>query len=45
MDHKETGWQGVEWIDLAQDMNKWQDAVNAVINIPVAQIAGNFLTS
>jgi hypothetical protein len=45
MDHKETGWQGVEWIDLAQDMNKWQDAVNAAINIRFAQIAGNFLTS
>jgi len=33
----------VDWIELAQDRNKWQALVNTVINLPVAK-AGNFLT-
>jgi hypothetical protein len=24
------GWRGVDWIDLAQDKNKWRALVNAV---------------
>ena len=23
MDKKETGWEGMDWIDLAQDWDKW----------------------
>jgi len=27
------GVRGLDWIDLAQDMNKWQDFVNTVMNL------------
>jgi len=30
MDHKEVVWQGVVWIDLAQNRDKWWVAVNLV---------------
>jgi hypothetical protein len=26
-------WEGVDWIDLAQDRGKWRAVVNAVLNI------------
>ena len=32
MDFREVGW-GMEWIDLAQDRNRWPDFVNAVMNL------------
>jgi len=35
----------IEWIDLARDRDRWWALVNAIMNIPVAQNAGNFLTS
>jgi hypothetical protein len=25
-------WEGVTWIDLAQDRDRWRDLVNAVLN-------------
>ena len=31
MDLKEIGQKGVDWIDLAQDRDKWQAVVNAVL--------------
>jgi hypothetical protein len=31
MDLKEIGWEGVDWIYLAQDRDWWQAAVNIVI--------------
>jgi hypothetical protein len=30
---KETGWEGVAYIHLAQDKDKWRDLVYAVMNI------------
>jgi hypothetical protein len=33
MDFQETGWQGVDWIDLAQDSDKWRIIVNALMNL------------
>jgi hypothetical protein len=27
------GWEGVEWIRLAQDRDRWQALVNAVMNL------------
>jgi hypothetical protein len=32
MDLGEVGWGGVDWIDLAQDRDKWRAVVNSVTN-------------
>ena len=34
MDFQEVGW-GTDWIDMAQDRDKWRALVNAVMNILV----------
>jgi hypothetical protein len=33
MDHKEVGYGGMEWIKMAQDSDRWQALVNAVMNL------------
>jgi hypothetical protein len=33
MDLREVGWDGMEWIDLADDRDQWMALVNAVINL------------
>jgi hypothetical protein len=35
MDLRETGWDGVDWIDMAQDRDQWRDLVNTVLNLRV----------
>jgi hypothetical protein len=35
MDLGEIGWGGVEWIQLAQDRDRWRAVVNAVMNLGV----------
>jgi len=35
MDLQEVGWRGMDWIDLAQDRDRWQALVNAVMNLLV----------
>jgi len=32
MDHQEVGCGGMDWIDLAQDRNRWQALVNVLMN-------------
>jgi hypothetical protein len=35
IDLKEIGWQCVDWIDLAQDRDKWRALMNAVMHLRV----------
>jgi hypothetical protein len=36
MDLGEVGWDGVDWMDLAQDRDRWGAYVNAVMNLRVS---------
>ena len=44
MDLREMGW-GMDWIDLAQDRDRWRVVVHAAMNLRVTQNAGNLLIS
>jgi hypothetical protein len=35
MDLREIGWEGVDWIQLAQDTDQWWALVNMVMNLRV----------
>jgi hypothetical protein len=35
MDLQEVGWGGVDWIDMAEDGDRWRALVNAVMNLRV----------
>ena len=45
MDRQEVRWGGMDWIDLAQDRDRWRSLMNAVMNLRVSYGTGNFLTS
>jgi hypothetical protein len=32
MDLRETGWNGMDWIDLAQERDQWRVLVNTIMN-------------
>jgi hypothetical protein len=32
---QEVGWEGVDWIDMAQDKERWRAVVNAVMNLRI----------
>jgi hypothetical protein len=33
--NREVGWDGMDWIDLAEDRDRWRALVNAVMNLRV----------
>jgi hypothetical protein len=35
MNLQEVGWENVDWIDMAQDRDRWRALVNAVMNLRV----------
>jgi hypothetical protein len=35
MDLRTIGWDGVDWIDMAQDRDQWRALVNMVLNLRV----------
>jgi hypothetical protein len=43
MDLREIGWDGVDWIDMAQDRDQWRALVNTVLNLRVHKMLGGFL--
>jgi hypothetical protein len=44
MDLREIGWDGGDWIDLAQDRDQWMALVRAVMNLRVPYNFGKFLS-
>jgi hypothetical protein len=45
MDLQEVRCESVDWIDVAQDRDRWRARVNAAMHLRVQQNAVNFLTS
>jgi hypothetical protein len=44
IDLKQIGWDGMDWIVLAQDRDQWRALVNTVMNLRVPKDAGKFLS-
>jgi hypothetical protein len=44
MDLRLIVWDGMDWIDLAQDRDQWRALVDIVMDLRVPQNAGNFLS-
>jgi hypothetical protein len=40
----EIGWDGMGWIGLVLDKDRWKALVNAVMNLQVPENAGKFLS-
>ena len=45
MDLREMGCGGMDWIDVAQDRDRWRALMNVVMNLRVPYNVGNFSTS
>jgi hypothetical protein len=44
MDLRKIGWDGVDWIDMAQYRDQWRALVNTVLNLCIPLNAGKFLS-
>jgi hypothetical protein len=44
MDLREIGWDGVDWVDLAEDRDQLRALVNTVMNLRLPYNAGKFLS-
>jgi hypothetical protein len=44
MDLREIGWDGGDWIDLAQDRDQWRALVRVVMNLQVPKNVGKLLS-
>jgi hypothetical protein len=44
MDLRETGWDGIDRIDLAQDRDQWRALANTVMKLRVPQNIENLLS-
>jgi hypothetical protein len=42
---REVGWEIVDWIHMAQNRDRWQGLMKAIMHCRVPQKAGNFLSS
>jgi hypothetical protein len=40
IDFREIKWDGMDWIDLAQDRDQWRALVNTVMNLRVLKMLG-----
>jgi len=40
----ESGLWGMDWIELAQDRDRWRENMNVVMSLCVPKNSGNFLT-
>jgi hypothetical protein len=45
IDLREKGWEGVDWMHLAQERVQWEVLAITVVNLSVPQKAGSYLTS
>jgi hypothetical protein len=43
IDVQELEWEGLDWVSLAQDRNKWQVVVSAALNLRVSIKCGEFI--
>jgi hypothetical protein len=41
MDLRETGWRGMDWIDLAQNRDQWRALVNTVLKFEFHKVLGS----
>jgi hypothetical protein len=39
---RETGWDSIDWTDLAQDRDQWSALVNTLMNLRVPKMLGHF---
>ena len=45
MNIEEIVWEGVDWINVAQDWDKWSILVHMVLNMPCHENVRSFLSS